>query len=397
MKKITVTRALQMPDLMRISRYEKVPEYGPRVLFFSGGTALTETARVLKKFTHNSIHLVTPFDSGGSSAVLRHAFGMPAIGDLRSRMMALADESISGHPEIFQLFAHRFSKEAEQSILLEKLNGMASGKDARVNAIKNPMRRLIRTQLQRFIDAMPAGFDLRGASIGNLILSAGYLENASQLEPVLFMFSKLVNVLGQVTTTLNDPLHLAVRLKSGKVIVGQHMITGKEVSALKSPIEDFFLVKGLEETEPVQVSLPKKKRKLISSADLICYPPGSFYSSLLANLLPRGVGRTIAANPCPKVYAPGLGVDPEKLGLDLDHSIFTLLDYLERDFENDFLANQVLSFVLIDSENAQGLKTQTKNKLKKLGIKVIDTRLVTPQSAPYYDPQLLVSALLSLT
>ena len=45
----------------------------PRILFFSGGTALRETSRKLVRHTRNSIHLVTPFDSGGSSAVIRQA------------------------------------------------------------------------------------------------------------------------------------------------------------------------------------------------------------------------------------------------------------------------------------------------------------------------------------
>ncbi len=70
------------------AEYESNPDAGPKLLFFSGGTALNGLSQVLKRYTHNSIHLVTPFDSGGSSAVLREAFDMPAVGDLRSRMMA---------------------------------------------------------------------------------------------------------------------------------------------------------------------------------------------------------------------------------------------------------------------------------------------------------------------
>jgi hypothetical protein len=35
--------------------------------------------------------------------------------------------------------------------------------------------------------------------------------------------------------------------------------------------------------------------------------------------------------------------------------------------------------------------------MQKPGIRIIDTRLISKQSAPYYDAELLVSALLSLT
>ncbi|GGF67729.1 hypothetical protein GCM10011332_22310 [Terasakiella brassicae] len=397
MKKTTVSRTVTMPDMLRAARYEKAPEYGPRVLFFSGGTALTETSRILKKFTHNSIHLVTPFDSGGSSAILRKAFDMPAIGDMRSRMMALADERISGSPEIFSLFAHRLPKEARRKDLLMQLQAMASGKDPQVAAIKQPMRRLIRTHLSMFLDAMPDDFDLRGASIGNLILSAGYLNHRKQMDPVIFMFSKLVNVLGEVTTIVNDTLHLAARLEDGQVIYGQHMITGKEVCKIDKALDELFLVKDLKTQKRTTAQISKKKKRFIDDADLICFPPGSFYTSIIANLLPKGVGQAIARKKCPKVYVPSLGDDPERIGLSMDDSIFKLIEYLCLDTGEDTPASTFMTHVFIDSENGQNLLPETKAKLRKEKISLIDTRLVAPQSAPYYDPQLLVTALLSLT
>jgi 2-phospho-L-lactate transferase/gluconeogenesis factor (CofD/UPF0052 family) len=152
---------------VRLNRYLKAPELGPCVLFFSGGTALTATSRVLKRYTHNSIHLVTPFDSGGSSAKLRQAFSMPSIGDLRSRLIALADENITGHPEVYQLFSYRFPDDQPPGELLARLDLMIRGKEPLVDAISNPMRRLVRNQLGYFRKAMPDDFDLRGASTGS--------------------------------------------------------------------------------------------------------------------------------------------------------------------------------------------------------------------------------------
>ena len=80
-----------------IARLFKAPELGPRLTILSGGTGFNDTTRFLKHLTHRSTHLLTPFDSGGSSAILRTSFDMPAVGDLRSRIMALADESLAGH------------------------------------------------------------------------------------------------------------------------------------------------------------------------------------------------------------------------------------------------------------------------------------------------------------
>ncbi len=152
MKTITLTRHAIIPDPVRISLYHKAPELGPKILFFSGGSALNGLSQHLKNYTYNSIHLVTPFDSGGSSAKLRQAFDMPAIGDLRSRMMALADETITGHPEVYRLFTYRLPSNQSQKALLQRLMNMVNGKDSLVKDIPNPMRRIIRNLLGFFIE-----------------------------------------------------------------------------------------------------------------------------------------------------------------------------------------------------------------------------------------------------
>lgn len=397
MKAVRVTRAIQIPDLLRLGRYRKAPELGPHVLFFSGGTALNVVSQVLKSYTHNSIHMVTPFDSGGSSAELRKAFAMPSIGDLRSRLMALADETILGHPEVYALFTHRFSKDAKNSELRVQLDAMCAGKDALIRAVPNPMRRLIRTQLGYFYDVMPASFDLRGASIGNLILAGGYLNNHQHLDPIIFLFSKLVGVRGIVKAIVNDNLHLGADLEDGSQIIGQHRLTGKELEPLTSPIKRLFLSADADAFKPAQAKLRKKSRKLIESAELICYPPGSFYTSLIANLLPEGVGEAIASNNCPKVYIPNLGRDPEQVGMCMDSSIQTLLHYLMENAGPKHKTSRLLNFVLLDSRLKTHLDPVSAELLEELGIQLIDTELVSKRDATFYDPELLVSALLSLT
>ena len=77
--------------------------------------------------------------------------------------------------------------------------------------------------LRLFEQHMPRDFDLRGANIGNPILTGGYLNQDRHIDPVVFLFSRLVEVRGVV--------------------------------------------------------------RPVASGDLICYPIGSFYSSLVASLL----------------------------------------------------------------------------------------------------------------
>ena len=397
MSTIRVTRTVQIPDLLKISRYRKVPELGPEILFFSGGTALNGLSRTLKDYTHNSTHLVTPFDSGGSSAKLRAAFAMPSIGDLRSRMMALADESVTGHPEIYELFNFRFSKSGGNEALKRRLEALAKGRDPLVEEISNPMRSLIRNQLGYFLDAMPKGFDLRGASVGNLILAGGYLNNHQHLDPIIFLFSKLVNVQGTVRAVVSGDLHLGAELEDGRRIIGQHRLTGKEVAPIDSPIRHLFLSERTDKYTPAEVELRKKNRKLITKADLICYPPGSFYTSMMANLLPKGVGSAIAANGAPKVYIPNLGRDPEQIGMDLNASVRALIARLRDDAPKDCGNDRLLNFILVDRKSGDYPGTLSTKLLDELGVQLIDTRLISKRSAPYYDDELLVSALLSLT
>ncbi|MES9845506.1 MAG: GAK system CofD-like protein [Candidatus Sedimenticola sp. PURPLELP] len=397
MVKIRVARTAEIPDPLRISRYRKIPELGPRILFFSGGSALNGLCNTLKNYTHNSIHLVTPFDSGGSSAELRQAFAMPSIGDLRSRLMALADETVLGHPEVYELFTYRFPKDRSNKELRSRLEIMASGKSERVADITNPMRRLICNQLGYFMDAMPDSFDLRGASIGNLILAGGYLNNHQHLDPIIFLFSKLVNVQGTVRAIVNEDLHLGADLADGCRVIGQHRLTGKEVPPLDLAIEKLFLSENRDSYAPATAQLKKKNRKLIEAAELICYPPGSFYSSLMANLLPAGVGRAIAGNDCPKVYIPNLGADPEQVGMNFEQMVGGLITQLQSDVPGGCSNNKLLNLVLVDSRNGRYPSNVSARFLKRLGIELVDVKLISKQSTPYYDNDLLVSAILSLT
>ncbi|MEW8027552.1 MAG: GAK system CofD-like protein [Candidatus Thiodiazotropha sp.] len=397
MKSIFITRTVRIPDPLRISRYQKSPEFGPRILFFSGGSALNDVSRVLKSYTHNSIHLVTPFDSGGSSAKLRQAFDMPSIGDLRSRLVALADETVTGHPEVYELLTYRFPRKAGKGELLRQLESMIRGRHPLVEPVSNPIRRIIRNQLGYFYDAMPEKFDLRGASIGNLILSGGYLNNHEHLDPIIFLFEKLVGVQGLVRAVVNDKYHLTAELEDGSRIVGQHLLTGKEVSPLESPVKDISLSGRLDKYTPVKSQLRKKNHKLIQKAELIVYPPGSFYTSLVANLLPQGVGASIAENNCPKVYVPNLGTDPEQVGLSLNDAVRRLMHYLQKGIPGSIAKGKQLNFVLLDSKNGQYPSKLSAKLIEELDLQVIDTPLVSTRSAPYYDSKLLVSALLSLT
>ncbi|MCW8355690.1 2-phospho-L-lactate transferase CofD family protein [Marinomonas pontica] len=167
---------------------------------------------------------------------------------------------------------------------------------------------MIQTQLGVTQARIHEDFDLRGASIGNLIMAGGYLNNQQQLDPIVFLFSRLVKALGEVKTTLDASLHLGVELENGDIVLGQHRITGKETDILPSPIKRMWLNKGLRNRMPTNCAIADDRKDAIETADLICYPPGSFYSSLLANLMPEGWERRFLQTLIPKCICPIWGL-----------------------------------------------------------------------------------------
>ncbi len=369
-----------------------IPTLAKRLLFFSGGTALRTTTQALVRNGHDSIHLITPFDSGGSSAAIRKEFAMPAVGDIRNRLMALADPS--GDPAIFALFAHRLPKDSDRAGLRLELNRLTDGTHPLALPVPDPARGTILDLLRLFRERMPEDFDLRGASIGNLVLTAGYLTGGRRLAPAIEIFSRLVRARGTVRPTVDQDLHLAVRLENGRIVTGQHNITGKETAPLTSPVRDIWLTPAPDNAAPMQAVIPDEIRRDIAEADLICYPMGSFYSSIVANLLPDGVGRAVAANACPKIFVPGTGLDPEATGLDVAGQALLLRRYLEA--SGAPTGSTVLDAILLDTENGHYPGGVDTTKIKNLGIEILDRPLVTTASAPALDGERLSTILLSL-
>jgi CofD-related protein of GAK system len=394
----TISRRVIVPDHLRLERFRRAPEIGPEVLFFSGGSALKATSRVLTEYTHNSAHLITPFDSGGSSAVLRKAFSMIAVGDLRNRLMALADTKTRGHPEVYRLFGHRLPHDAPNDQLRARVEDMAAGTEPLMAAVPSPLRKLIQSHIRRFCKKAPPDFDLRGASIGNLVLAGGYLQAGQDMDSVLFLFSKLVQVRGMVRPVVDDDLHLVAELEDGRVLVGQHLITGRTAPPIDSPIRELRLSSTLETETPATTKIDSFARKLIERAEVIVFPIGSFFTSVMACLLPEGVADAICAAGCPKVYVPNTGRDPEQLGLSPVDCVARLKAQLSRGCTSaGCTPRRQLDVVLVDSRRGDYTSGLDLEALAALDVTIVDTALVTDQTSPKIDPRLLAEALLSLT
>ncbi|MBN2693441.1 YvcK family protein [bacterium] len=274
-------------------------------LFFSGGSALKELSIEFAKRDIFSFHIITSFDSGGSSAPIRDYFKMISVGDIRHRMCALSKNS-----EMSNLFSYRFSKESSNREILSEITLL----------LKKIDNNKIKGDLEFFLHSIPKEFPLQNGSLGNFIITGGYLKNGRDWDKTLDEYHKILYVCGKVIPISEDFADIITYLDSGEVISKQHLITGKEVTRLKSPI------KKIELSESTKIS--KRAEEAIFKADLIVFPIGSFYSSLIVNFLVDGVLEAILNNSCEKIWIPNYLQDYEAYDLTIENRKETLLRYL---------------------------------------------------------------------
>ena len=392
-----------------------LPALGPRLVFFTGGTALRGLSRSLTRYTHNSVHLVTPFDSGGSSAALREAFALPAVGDIRNRLAALAYSMIP--QSVLDFWEMRLPAEGDSEALRARLRAMGSAGHPCWRPLPPVMADVMRVHLGYFLERMPDDFRPQKASMGNLLLAGGYLHFQRNFTPVLSLFSRLLQVRGVVLPIVNACLHLAaeladgsvldrvqgvtydelaeIQLADGSVLVGQH-----HFCRLTQPVRRLYLTvhePGRTPTAltPCRPPLSATAATYLQSAGAICYPMGSFYTSVLSNLLPDGVGRAVAAARCPKIYIPNSGKDTEAQGLTLTAQVDMLLRHLQQDAPQAG-PGDLLHAVLLDSRHGRYPGGIEWKELERRGIEVVDREMVCADDPQHHDPERTSVALLEL-
>jgi uncharacterized cofD-like protein len=216
---------------------------GKHVVVIGGGTGQATILRGLKHIP--DIHLstiVTVADDGGSTGRLRRAFAVPAMGDIRNVMLALAEsESVMS-----DLMAYRFE-----------------GSEDVVN-------------------------ELRGHNLGNIILTALTNKSGSFTEAI-GLISKVLNVKGDIIPSTTQLVTLCAHMEDGTIVRGESNIPKPHIK-----INDVFY------DEPVQAT--KEAIKAIEKADLVVFGIGSLYTSICANLIIPDLRKALAKSKAHKVY-----------------------------------------------------------------------------------------------
>ncbi|PKS12750.1 hypothetical protein jhhlp_000960 [Lomentospora prolificans] len=330
------------------------------MVVFSGGTAansLVDVFEQVREAKRCRLHYVIPIsDNGGSTSEVIRVFGGPGIGDVRSRLVRLIPEN--GDEEttaIRQFFNHRLPKSIEGA--RAEWADIVEGVHPLWNNISSPRRELIRSFLNSFnqeaVKRMrpSSRFDYSAASVGNLFLTGARLFTGS-FEAAIYLFSSACSVPDKVTVlpalNTNFAHHIAAMLANGDVITGQNDISHPSVptAAVPSPgaalypawlrsqsdteehdkVEDANLPGTLPALRKPAITFSKEKEEelparigrvwyinpygqeiriaanprviqALEQSDSVVYSIGSLFTSLIPNLVLKGVGDVIASSP----------------------------------------------------------------------------------------------------
>ncbi|OAA56435.1 UPF0052 domain protein [Cordyceps fumosorosea ARSEF 2679] len=326
------------------------------IVVFSGGSAansLVDVFESVRAANSTSLSYVIPIsDNGGSTSEIIRVFGGPGIGDVRSRLVRLIPDD--GSPEttaIKHLFNHRLPRDAAAA--RSEWFDMIEAAHPLWRDIPSPKRELIRSHLNSFnlevVKRMrpSSRFDFSRASIGNLFLTGARLFTGS-FEAAIYLLGSLCAVPGDRVAVLpalntNFAHHIAAGLVGGDVITGQNDIshpslptaavpgvgTGSHtpapsdydtedhdtvedanlpgsLPALRRPAINFSKEKDEDLPSRIariwyinpygqEIRIPANPRVLdaINTSNTVIYSIGSLFTSLIPNLVLKGIGEAI--------------------------------------------------------------------------------------------------------
>ncbi len=219
---------------------------GPKIVVIGGGTGLSVLLRGLKEFTSNITAIVTVADDGGSSGRLRERLGVQPPGDIRNCLAALAD----AEPLMGDLLQYRFK------------NG-----------------------------------ELAGHTVGNLLLAA-LSEMTGDMDRAVRSLSKVLAVRGQVLPATLSNVTLCAETADGTLVQGESNIArcGRRIARV-------FL-------KPARCWPLPGALAAIREADGIVLGPGSLYTSIIPNLLVKGVPEALARSRAVKIFVCNIMTQP---------------------------------------------------------------------------------------
>ena len=324
---------------------------GPRVVAIGGGTGLSTLLRGLKEHTSNLTAVVTVADDGGSSGVLRTELGIPAVGDIRNCIVALAD----AEPLMGRLLQYRFP---------------GPRGTARVDPDGPPSRDQ---------ETVPAG--LGGHAVGNLLLAALVALEAGDFEEGVREMNRVLAVRGRVVPATGTVLTLHARLADGTEVEGQSRV------ARAGSVDRVWVT-------PERVSPAEDALAAIADAEVIVLGPGSLFTSLLPALLVPGIREAIAASGALVVFVCNVATQPgETGGFDLADHLDGLARHGASHLPDVVLANNRFDALAPADWRGEPVRLRWPPAAGPAPRLVLDD-LVDPVNAHHHDPARLAAAIM---
>lgn len=237
---------------------------GPRVVAIGGGHGLSVTLRAVAPWAAQLTAVVSTADDGGSTGRLRQAWDVPALGDVRRCLAALAEPD------------HVWTRVVQRRFEAGELAGHAMGN-------------LLLLALTEELGALQAACDEVARTLGVDVARA------------------------RVVPVTDDTVVLCGRTLRGACVEGQVAVAETT---------------GLDEVwvEPRGTAASTVALEAIAAADLVVLGPGSLYTSVLAAAVVGEVRRALAASRARVVFVANLRADQaEAKGYDVATHVAALV------------------------------------------------------------------------
>jgi uncharacterized cofD-like protein len=312
---------------------------GPRIVALGGGTGLSTLLRGLKEYSSNITAVVTVADDGGSSGRLRESLAIPAVGDIRNCIVALAD----AEPLMGELLQYRFPGDDSDS--------------------------------------------LGGHPIGNLLLAAMSSVQGGDFEEAVRQMNRVLAVRGQVVPATGTPVTLHAALVDGAEVVGQSQI------ARCAGIDRVWLT-------PEGVAASDDAIRAIAEADLIVVGPGSLYTSILPSLLLPALTEAIRSSQALRLYVCNVATQiGETQGYDLADHFAALERHVGAGLIDVVLANNQFGARRPGAYSAEAIRLRwPPERSWPAGAtpRLMLDDVVDPDNAHHHDPRRLAAAVLAI-
>ncbi|MEA3076653.1 MAG: hypothetical protein QOF60_1561 [Actinomycetota bacterium] len=230
------------------------------VVALGGGHGTAATLGAARKYATTITAIVSVADDGGSSGRLRQALGIPAPGDLRRCLVALAKGDNPQDNPVAMAFEHRFGDDADPG--------------------------------------------LKGHALGNLVI-AGLTAATGNFVEALHHAGRMLEAQGRVLPATADAVVLKAVAAGGEV-------EGQVAVAKTSRIAYVTVV-------PPDARPPEQALDAIEHADQLVLGPGSLFTSVLAVVAVPAIRQALAQRTQTQrlVYVCNLRTSAETVGFDV--------------------------------------------------------------------------------